>query len=164
MKTMCFFALLLVCATIHAQEQPGVNCHPIQGQGWNGCVPNYQNQQGSQQPQARPSRQGLWVDMWGAIVTDNAKNVLGASVQKQTEAQAWQAAEEDCHAKGGVNCEHVGDYVNQCIAVVSGLTGSGVGLGITQEDAIKKALKNCSKKFSSCETSYAACSLPIVIP
>lgn len=158
MKALCFLVLLLTTTAACAQD-----CGDMVYAGGT-CVPPDVAMPKSQRPQTQSYRQGLWVDMWGALALDRAKGILGVSVQNQTEAKAWQAAEDSCHAKGGVNCEHFRSYVDKCVAVVNEQNGSVTNFGKTQEEAIKKAMKMCSKESSDCEVFYSACSLPIIIP
>jgi hypothetical protein len=99
-KQLLLCGLSLIAVTLHAQ-QPGVDCAPIQGQGWSGCAPRNSSQpstqgQQSQVPQTLPQR---WQDHWGAIATYVPKGSLGAVNNLTSASQAEQAALEDCRSK-----------------------------------------------------------------
>lgn len=161
MKALCLFVLLMVATAAHAQEQPGVNCFPIQGQGWTGCVPNYQAQ--PQQPLGSQPPPGIWVDHWGSIATDPIKGILGMATNQSSQRQAEQAALTDCQAKGGTACKRDIWYVNQCVAMVVGDTGYNTKAGATIDDAVQAAMKVCNAATGHCHAYYTACSPPIRI-
>jgi len=161
-----FFALLfLMVGTLHAQ-QPGVDCAPIQGQGWTGCAPINSSQpsprgQQSQTPQAPPE---LWQDHWGAIATYEPSGVLGVAANMQSESQAKQAAMADCQAKsGGSNCKFQLSYRNGCAAMVLGDKVFNVNSAGALDQAVQKGMAQCSSASSNCHVYYSACSLPVRI-
>ena len=161
-KILFLFGLFLIAGVLHAQE-PGVDCAPIQGQGWTGCAPLYpsqQQQQGQQQqaPQSPPQR---WADHWGALVSDDSQGKLGVATDKVNEAEAWQAAEEDCQAKGGLNCTRLISYRNECMAMVLGDKTYSFSAGATASDAIRQATQKCMANTTNCHVYYSACSLPV---
>jgi hypothetical protein len=157
MKMLCLLMLLLATTALHAQ-QAGVDCVPIQGQGWSGCDPNYQPQ--SQQPQAPQLPPLIWTDHYGAIATDPIKSILGTAIDQTSQSQAEQAAFADCKAKGGTACKQDIWYVNQCVAMVVGETGYNTKAGATIADAVQAAMKVCSAATGNCHAYYTACSLP----
>ncbi|MFK2877526.1 DUF4189 domain-containing protein [Rhodanobacter hydrolyticus] len=157
MKALLLFTLLLATTATHAQ-QAGVDCVPVQGQGWSGCDPNYQPQ--SQQPQTQQMLPQIWVDHYGAMVSDDSLGKLGVATDKQSESAAWQTAEEDCHAKGGLNCTRLISYHNECVAMVLGDKTYSFSAGLTEADAVQQATKKCTASSSNCHVYYSACSLP----
>jgi hypothetical protein len=155
---------LLMFGTVHAQ-QPGVDCAPIQGQGWSGCAPINQPQQSSQSqqskmPQLPPQR---WLDHWGALVSDDSQGKLGVSTDKASEAEAWLSAEENCHAKGGSNCTRLISYRNECVGMALGDKTYSFSAGATASDATEKATRKCMTNTMNCHIYYSACSLPVRI-
>jgi len=165
MKIFFLFILLLITSALHAQ-QPGVDCAPIQGQGWSGCAPMNSSQpspqgQPSQVPQTPPQR---WQDHWGAIATYVPKGSLGAVNNLTSASQAEQAALEDCRSKSGTACKIEISYRNQCAAMIVGHPGYSIALGSTLDDAVHKGIKMCvDAGDSNCHTYYSACSLPVQI-
>lgn len=160
MKALCFLVLLLTTTTVCAQDCGGM----VYAGGT--CVPPDVAMPKSQQPQTQPSRQGLWVDMWGALVMDSANGALGASQNKQTEAEAWKAATADCMARGGgeSTCTHWFKFKNQCAVIVVGNSQIYAATGGIIEEATKLAMHKCSSRDTNCKQTFTDCSLPVVIP
>jgi len=163
MKVFFLLAFLLVVTTVHAQEQPGVNCFPIQGQGWSGCVPNYQAQ--PQRPLGSQPPPGIWVNHWGAIATDFSHGSVGIANNQQSARGAEQATVIACQAKGGVTCKIEITYRNQCAGLVAGTSGHNTKSGSTLAEAIQKAMEVCAATDTDCRAfyDYSGCSLPIRI-
>lgn len=163
MKVLCIFVLLLATFVTHAQEQPGVNCHPIQGQGWSGCAPNYEVQ--PQHQQAPRSSLGIWVNRWGAIATYEPGGVLGISTNMSSDAEAKQAAMADCQAKGGrENCKLQLSYVNGCAVLLVGDRFFNASAAETIDKATRLGMKVCTKNGNTnCHVYYSACSLPFLL-
>jgi len=165
MKILLLCGLLATAGSLHAQ-QPGVNCAPIQGQGWTGCAPINPSQpsaqgQQPQMPKAPPQR---WQDHWGAIVTDPVKSNLGTAVNMTSQSEAEQAALADCQGKGGTACKQDIAYRNQCAAMVVGDTGYDTKAGATVNDAVQAAMKVCNTvPGDHCHSYYTACSQPVRI-
>lgn len=160
MKVLALLVLFLFAAATQAQQQPGVDCAPVQGQGWQGCAPIDNSVQQPQQPQPPPQ---TWVDHYGAMVSDDSLGKLGVAVDRADEARAWQTAEEDCHAKGGLNCTRLISYRNECVAMVLGDKTYSFSAGPTATDATQRATKKCMASTTNCHAYYSACSLPIRI-
>jgi hypothetical protein len=104
-----------------------------------------------------------WQDHWGALVSDDSQGKLGVATDKVNEAGAWLAAEEDCHAKGGLNCTRLISYRNECIAMVLGDKTYSFSAGATASDAIRQATQKCMANTTNCHVYYTACSLPVRI-
>jgi hypothetical protein len=154
MKTLCFFVLLLIVTSAHAQDCGGMvnaggTCVPPDV-----AMPDYQQQ-------APPPQK--WVDSYGAMVSDDSLGKLGVATDDTNEAKAWQDAETDCHAKGGLNCTRLISYRNACAAMVLGDKTYSFSGGSTLADAIKKATIKCTASTSNCHVYYSACSLPVRI-
>jgi Domain of unknown function (DUF4189) len=157
MKRLYLFGLLLAgIAPLHAQTA-GVDCIPIQNRDWSGCAPI--NDDGAQNPSGPQALPEVWVDHYGAIVSDDALGKFGAAVDKADEAGAWQAAEQDCHAKGGLDCTRLMSYRNQCVSMVVGEKTYMFSAGLTEAEAIRRATKRCLSGNTTCHVYYSGCSL-----
>lgn len=159
MKILCFLTLLLIAATTHAQD-----CGGMANAGGT-CVPPDVAMPGYQQrPQSTQALPQVWVNYWGAMVSDDSKGALGVASDKQSEAKAWQAAKQDCLAKGGLNCTKLISYENECIAMAFGEKTYSFATGKTEEDASRKANGKCVAHGNlNCRIYYSACSLPFRI-
>ena len=164
-RWLLFGLLLLLGSVAHAEGNCPPGYYPIgapPGQGGpQGCapIPGDNNTQQQAQPQQPPPQ--LWVDHWGAMVSDDSLGKLGVAVDRQDEAGAWQTAEEDCHAKGGLNCTRLISYRNQCIALVAGEKTYSFSAALTAIDAIQQATKKCTASTTNCHVYYSACSMPV---
>ena len=162
-KTLWFLALLFGFGASHAQ-QPGVDCAPIQGQGWSGCAPINPSQQSAQGQQLQIPQQlpEFWQDHWGAIATDADKGIVGTVTNVSNGDKAEAAALADCQSKGGSACKIQLSYRNQCAAMVIGKRGHvfNINPGPTIEQAVQIATGVCSKAANDCHVYYSACSLP----
>lgn len=158
MKILIFLGLVLFAETLHSQ-QPGVDCVPIQGNGWQGCAPVGNSNQEIQQ---RPAR---WLDQYGAIVAYGQGGELGVSTNKMTEAEAKQAAMADCQAQGGgSHCEFLISYANGCVAMLVGDKAFNASSNTTIEKATQAAMRVCTKNGNTnCHVYYSACSQPLRI-
>ena len=164
-QLLVLFFLLPFGIMLHAQ-QPGVDCAPIQGQGWTGCAPINPSQPSSQgqQPQAPQRPPELWQDHWGAIATYVPNGSLGTVNDLASASQAEQAALADCRSKSGTACKIEISYRNQCAAMIVGHPGYSIALGPTVAEAVQKGMKMCTDAGdSNCHVYYYACSLPAQI-
>ncbi len=163
MKIFFLFVLFLITSALHAQ-QPGVDCAPIQGQGWSGCAPinSPKQQQQSQAPQPPPER---WQDHWGAIATYEPGGVLGVATNMLDENQAKQSAMADCEKKGGgSNCKFQLAYRNGCAVLLVGGKAFNVASDATIDRATQSGMKICTANGNpNCHVYYSACSLPVRI-
>ena len=164
LKTLCLIGMLFLSISVVNAQQPGVDCAPIQGQGWTGCAPISPPQsspQGQQprMPQAPPQR---WQDHWGAIATDAANGVLGTASNMPNELSAKQAALSDCSSQGGSNCVlEIQPYRNSCGVVVTSDKSHVVTSNVSLDQAIQEGLATCSKTDkANCRVYYSACSMP----
>jgi len=162
MKIFLFCGLLLIASTLRAQ-QPGVDCAPVQGQGWTGCAPLNSSQQPAQgqqlqTPQPPPQK---WADHWGAIAVYAPSGSLGTSTNMPTQEDAESAALADCQSKHGSTCKIQLSYRNQCAALVVSAKSYNTNPGATEKEAIQKGMEICDNaKDPNCHPAYAACSLP----
>ena len=161
MKIFFLFVLFLITSALHAQ-QPGVDCAPIQGQGWSGCAPinSPQQQQQSPAPRQPPER---WQDHWGAIATYEPNGSLGAVTNMPSQRTAESAALEDCQSKHGSTCKIKLSYRNQCAAMIVGGKDYNVNPGSTVDKAIEDGMNTCRTYATDCHVYYSACSLPVRI-
>ncbi|WP_426702130.1 DUF4189 domain-containing protein [Rhodanobacter sp. Col0626] len=152
MKALALLVLLLFASVTWAQEQPGVNCVPIQGQGWEGCAPI-----GNSQQQVPTSP-----DHWGAIASDSNTGALGtASNNTLGKGMAQLIAIAICQSKGGTKCKLDVTYHNKCAAIVVGQAAHITTTAETLNKAVDKAMKKCnSTDDSSCHVYYSDCSRP----
>jgi hypothetical protein len=103
MKALCFLALVLIVTVVHAQQQPGVDCVPVQGNGWQGCAPVNQSQQ--PQPRQVPPPTPRWAGQWGSIATDNKLGKLGDFMHGINKESAESLAMLACKINGGTQCK-----------------------------------------------------------
>ncbi len=153
---------LIIFDAAHAQ-QPGVDCAPVQGQGWQGCAPlnNGSTQQAPQQQPSQPPPR--WMDQWGAIATDEPKGILGAATGLSSKLEAQQSALADCAGKGGAPCKLEIAYNNQCAALVVGDKVYNTSSAATIQQASQSGMDRCSKVSTNCHVYYSACSMPVRI-
>jgi hypothetical protein len=166
LKILCLVILLLMDVGIVHSQQPGVDCAPVQGQGWSGCAPINPSQQATQgqQPQVPQQPPERWQDHWGAIATYVPSGSLGSVSDMATSSQAEQTALADCRSKGGIACKIEISYRNQCVGMIVGHPGYSIALGPTVGEAIKNGMKMCTDAGdSNCHVYYSACSLPVRI-
>jgi hypothetical protein len=150
---------------VHSQ-QPGVDCAPVQGQGWSGCAPINPSQQSTQgqQPQVPQRPPERWQDHWGAIATDGSGGSFGAATNTSSRSSAENMALADCQSKkGSPNCQVELWYTNQCAAMVVGDNGHNAKSGATPNEATRAAMEVCSAADAHCFVYYSACSLPVRI-
>ncbi|WP_158879976.1 DUF4189 domain-containing protein [Rhodanobacter sp. L36] len=152
---------LLILTLVHAQ-QPGVDCAPIQGQGWSGCAPINPSQPPTQGQQSQVSQQPpmQWATRWGAIATDADKAILSGITDRSSKEAAQQAALTDCRNKGGTQCKLQIAYDNQCAVMILGDKAFNVANAATVGEATKLGTQQCNKESPNCRVYYSACSLP----
>lgn len=139
MRFLSFVVILFIAFQANAQH-PGVDCVPVQGNGWQGCAPVGNNNQATQPPPAR------WLDQYGAIVAYGQGGELGVSANKMTEEEAKQAAMTDCQAQGGgSHCEFLISYANGCVAMLVGDKAFNASSDSTIEKATQDAKRVCTK-------------------
>ena len=162
MKTTLLFGLLLIAGALHAQQQPGVDCVPVQGNGWQGCAPINQTQQ-QQQPQVPQPPPQVWEDHYGAMATNEPGNVLGVAVDMRSESEAKQSAIADCQTKGGgSSCAPLISYRNGCAVLLVGDKFFNASSAATIEEATQSGMKVCAANGNTnCHIYYSACSLPV---
>jgi len=94
-------------------------------------------------------------------MSDDSQGKFGVATDKVNEVGAWLAAEEDCHAKGGLNCTRLISYRNECIAMVLGDKTYSFSAGATASDAIQHATQKCmantTLQVATSTTPSAAC-------
>ncbi|WP_426702131.1 DUF4189 domain-containing protein [Rhodanobacter sp. Col0626] len=161
MKALILLVLLPFVGFAQAQQQPGVNCVPVQGQGWQGCAPIDNNTQQPQRPQPLPQ---IWADHWGAIATNEPTNSLGVANNMASQSEAKKAALTDCKSKHGSTCKLETSYRNQCGALIGSTTGYVVTSKATLDETVQAGMLTCTQAgYSNCSVYYSACSFPVRI-
>lgn len=161
MKALVFLLLLLLSGAAQAQQQPGVDCVPTQGQGWQGCAPIDNSVQQPQRPQPPPQK---WTDHWGAIATNEPTSSLGVANNMASQSEAEQAALTDCQSKHSSTCKLETSYRNGCGALIGSTTGYVVTSKTTLDEAVQAGMLTCTKaRYSNCRVYYSGCSLPVRI-
>lgn len=159
MKMISLGMLLLIAVTspVFAQCAPG-----IPGAGNPGCIPptapnSPYNQGDGMPPNAAP--QGHWEDRWGSVAMDTKLGIPGVSEHMTSSSDATRVALDQCHAKGGKDCEKVLTYHNQCVAVAQDRAGGKVYTSSDPkvEGAAEDALSRCGGS-GKCLVRYQSCS------
>ncbi|WP_254461387.1 DUF4189 domain-containing protein [Xanthomonas sacchari] len=104
---------------------------------------------GGAEAPARPT--GEWIKTWGAIATASSGDI-GSSTGRFSEKDAEAGALKRCADLGNSDCKVAFTYKNQCVAVVQGPDGSGVGKivsAVSVEAATKEALRRCKEASGS---------------
>jgi hypothetical protein len=160
-----FIAALLLCIGCGASAWAAQQCPlGIPSEGNPLCIPPndpsspYYNGGGS--GSAPPTPRIVWADRWGAIAFDSKTSKFGAAENQKSKARAEQAATADCGTQG---CQIIFPYANECVALTGKAGGIGVAGAPKVEDAIARAMEQCSKYGPGCQTVYSACSLPVRI-
>jgi hypothetical protein len=149
--------LLSSGVVVHAQGNCPAGSYQVgdPNQGSTRCAPIPGGGSGSSAPPQR------WLDLWGAIASYIPKGVLGTATHQPSKQMAEQAALQDCHAKGGLDCKIESTYKNGCEALVAGIPGFVIEGGDTDAAAIDKSMKECASNGNQgCRALYAACSPP----
>lgn len=159
-KLNCLSFLLMFCISAPTvAQQPGVDCAPIQGQGWQGCAP-----MGPQQGATQAPRSPQWMNQWGAIASYTPGGILGVVTNMPSRALAKQLAMADCKNQGGGNkCKLEITYHDQCVALVLGDNVYNTTSALTIDQAAQSGIERCGKKSLNCHVYYSACSLPVRI-
>lgn len=126
-----------------------------------GCIPpdrsNSPYYQGGSGSTTLPPA-AVWADRWGAVAFDSKTSKFGAAENQRNKAGAEQAAMADCGTQG---CQIIFPYANECVAFTGKAGGIGVAGAPKVEDAIARAMEQCSKYGPGCQTVYSACSMPV---
>ncbi|MDV3470280.1 DUF4189 domain-containing protein [Stenotrophomonas sp. C3(2023)] len=157
-------AVLSLSLTTGAAFAEG-NCppgyYPIGGQGVQGCAPINGGGSGSVGGGA-PRPAGRWQKTWGA--QSSSTNGIAYSVTgKSSKSEAERDAIRGCRQLGGIGCEAMFAYKNQCYAVAR--VGGGEGDYFARAGSIERAravaTDGCKKQGGSdCEILNAECTQP----
>jgi hypothetical protein len=156
MKSKLFIIFILFAPTAWSQCAPG-----IPSAGNPGCIPpNQMNSpyyQGAASAPAQP--EAVWADRWGAIALDPHSGIAGLTEHKPSKSWATSDALSECAARGGIKCEIVLAYHNQCAAVAQRTDGGPIQAAGSPEldDAKARALEACGGS-SQCKIMYSSCS------
>ncbi|WP_175926360.1 DUF4189 domain-containing protein [Burkholderia cepacia] len=155
------FITVVFCGHAAYAQQPGVDCVPVQGNGWQGCMPTNNaappTQQQAPQPPAR------WASQWGAIATDNQLGKLGASMNGTDQASAEASAVSECQSQGGTQCRVLISFHDQCGVVIIGDGKINASSAATVAQASDDGIKTCNAGATHCHVYYSACALPVRI-
>lgn len=165
MKIRSMLSLLFIaavsCGRAAYAQQPGIDCVPIQGNGWQGCMPTNSAAQPSQQRVQQPPAR--WASQWGAIATDNQLGKLGASMNGTNQASAEASAVSECQNQGGTQCRVLISFHDQCGVVIIGDGKINASSAATVAQASDDGIKVCSTGTTHCHVYYSACALPVRI-
>lgn len=100
-----------------------------------------------------------WETRWGAFAFGSDGEV-GVAAEKRSERSARRSAVADCKKRGGVECEAVFTYKNQCAAIATGKVKSTSQGAPTEDEAKALALQGCEEGGSRCRIYYSGCSPP----
>lgn len=146
-----------MAGTAHAQCGGGIssgggNCTPPTAPG----MPGYESSSAGtmQQPQAS------YVSQWGAVAIDDDISATGTVTGRMSKREAVNDALDECAAQGGKACRIFMAYDNECAAIAWHSRFFFMAGDRDIETAKSMALSDCSKKYSSRQIVYSACSLP----
>lgn len=128
--------------------------------GTPGCIPPSNPASPLYRGRSQASTGGWWESRWGAIAVDGRAGVIGAAAGQTGKRNAIRAAEAECLAKGGKDCDSQIEFFNQCAVLVWGDTHFRTVSGPTIEVASDRALELCRSTDTGCELYYTVCSLP----
>lgn len=113
-----------------------------------GTVPNAPAAAGSTNTSCRPAsyqpQTPAWETRWGAFAFGSDGEV-GVAAEKRSERSARRSAVADCKKRGGVECEAVFTYKNQCAAIATGKVKSTSQGAPTEDEAKALALQGCEE-------------------
>ena len=156
-------AVLSLCLTAGVAFAEG-NCpagyYPIGGQGVQGCAPI--NGGGGSVGDSAPRPAVRWQKTWGA--QSSSTNGIAYSVTgKSSKSEAERDAVRGCRQLGGIGCEAMFTYKNQCYAVAR--VGGGKGDYFARAGSIRRAravaTEGCrTQGGTDCEILNAECTEP----
>lgn len=164
-------ALCLVSLTALAEGRCPPGQYPIGDQNVGGCAPI--PGAGAPSQNSAPVPTGKWESRWGAIAEDSSANSRGVTLatgvaeSQKSKRDATKIALGQCKSGGGLKCEVVATYHDQCIAVADPSSSEANGQGRSviyraenSELAKREALKRCTAGGNAeCSIIYAACSM-----
>lgn len=149
--------MLALSGAVFAEGNCPSGQYPVGGQGAQGCAPISRGASGLTGPVAA----GKWRKTWGAIVVDNSTGYAAPVVGLFSKVDAIAAAKKECNEGGGVACEFVYPFKNQCAALaVASNGGYAASGGGSEKDAQNSALGRCSK-YGACDVIFAGCAKPV---
>jgi len=104
----------------------------------------------------------VWEDRWGAVSMDFENGAAGGTVEGATKNDAARLANARCAQSGGVHCNIVVSFVNQCAAVAQKPEGGVISSGTAAEapEASERAVARCGDN-RSCKVLYSLCSYAV---
>lgn len=175
-RTLVLLMLAATSCSVWADGRCPPGQFPVGGQGMLGCapIPGANGGTAAPVPPAAPRPTGKWETRWGALAEDAGANergvplATGVSESRKTKSEASKPAIAQCQSGGGLRCEVVTTYYNQCIAVADPKPPSQGGPGgksiiytaETAELAVSEVMKRCSPPGTvQCSIAYSACSM-----
>ncbi|WP_081907547.1 MULTISPECIES: DUF4189 domain-containing protein [Luteibacter] len=156
--------LLFACAyasSAWSQCAPG-----IPGAGNPGCIPptapNSPYSQGSDSGASGIQSVGpqpVWEETWGAFAMDDVTGEAGTVENRQSRSEAERLAVETCARGGGVKCEVIFAFHNQCAAFTQKINGGGLNWDTGESTGVaeQRALSACR---GTCQVIYSKCTVP----
>lgn len=145
--------------------------YPIGDQGVGGCA----SIPGAGQSAGDAALTGRWEKRWGAIAYHATQDrqgtaAIGVAESRKTEAEARGVALEECRKLGGLDCQVLLAYHNQCAALagptIEQLSTRGGVLRAAGAGSLEKAKANSMRDCQSAEGGqscillYSACAVP----
>lgn len=174
LRSLCFIFLVVCAASVEPAAAEG-RCppgqYPIGDQGVGGCAPI----PGAGQSAGDSTPTGRWEKRWGAIAYHATQDrqgtaAIGVAESKRTEAEARSVALEECRKLGGLECQVLLAYHNQCAALagptIEQLSTRGGVLRAAGAGGLEKAKANALRDCQSAEGGqtcilvYSACAVP----
>ena len=148
--------LMAFLGGVHAENGCPPGQVPYSGTSVSSCgpIPGYNQQKSLSESAIQPR----WESRWGAIATDGARGVLGATSNMPNKPGAQEGAMKDCKARGGEQCEIDVSYDNRCVAMSVGDAGYSIKTGRTLDEAVKNTTKACNAVDKNCHVYYTNCS------
>ena len=178
MKKLQIYARLLACPLLVLMSAPSraeYGCQegfiPVNKAGRQVCVADYNLpswRHNSPNTQGSPASARRWQTTWGAVVIDDPKGIIGVSEGKMSDADAVAEAMNACARDGGLTCELVTKYHNQCVAIAwpkSLGTNSVTGTAKSKARAENLSMKRCRSlgRGVECSVVYSACTDSILL-
>lgn len=159
---------IAVCALLVYAPLAWAQCGAgIPGAGNPGCIPptapGSPYGQSSDPGAFTPApAQANWEDRWGAVSMDFDNGAAGGTVVGRTMNDAARLANARCAQSGGVHCNIVVSFVNQCAAVAQKPEGGVISSGTAADapEASERAVARCGDN-RSCKVLYSLCSYAV---
>jgi hypothetical protein len=160
---------IIACALLIYMPLAWAQCGAgIPGAGNPGCIPPTV----SGSPYGQPSEAGtfipaparaVWEDRWGAVAMDLDADASGSTSDGFNEDRASHSALDDCAAQGGIHCQIVLTYHNQCAAITQSAAGIySSATAANKSEAESRVIAKCGDA-QTCRVLYSQCAVPVRI-